>query len=103
MQITYDHLVEMVVRAVVDELTRRGVEITGGPHSGAFSRESRPARSVEIDFSDYKTPILAERQVRAAARGIAEIVVPAGTICTEGARELMQKRKITLKVKSPSH
>jgi hypothetical protein len=58
---------------------------------------------VEIDFSEYRTPVLAERQVRAVAGGIAEIVVPPGTICTEGARDLMQRRKIALIIKNPSH
>jgi hypothetical protein len=102
-QMTYDQLVAAVVRAVIAELTRRGVEITGAPQPGAFHGETRNAASVEIDFSDYKTPVLAERQVRSVGRGTAEIVVPPGTICTEGARELMHMRKISLKIQSPSH
>jgi hypothetical protein len=102
-QISYDQLVEAVVRAVMAELSRRGVDVTGVPTGGTLRGVSRNAASVEMDFSEYKTPVLAERQVRAVVRGTAEIVVPPGTICTEGAKDLMQKRKIALKVKSPSH
>lgn len=103
MHVISEQLVEAIVRAVIAELTRRGVEISGSMPARSPMREHREATSVEIDFSEYKTPVLTERQVRGVSRGIAEIIVPAGTLCTEGARDLLQKRKLTLKTKSPSH
>lgn len=103
MQVITEKLVEAIVHAVIEELRRRGVEVTGSVPAGNQVLEARAATSLEVDFSEYKTPVLTERQVRGVGPGIAEIVVPAGTVCTEGAKELMQKKKLTLKTKSPSH
>ncbi len=98
-----EQLVEAIVRAVIAELRRRGVEISGSMPARGPAREHREATSAEIDFSEYKTPVLTERQVRGVDPWIVEIIVPAGTLCTEGARDLLQKRKLMLKTKSPSH
>jgi hypothetical protein len=98
MQIAFDALVQMVVKAVVAELNRQGVTVTGIPGPLPAQAGAKPAASVGIDFSEYKTPVLAERQVQGVGRGTAEIVVPPGTIVTEGARDLMHKRKITLTI-----
>jgi hypothetical protein len=98
-----EQLVEAIVRAVIAELRRRGVEVGGSMPGSGPVRARRDATSVEMDFSEYKTPVLTERQVRGVDPGIVEIIVPAGTLCTEGARDLLQKRKLTLKTKSPSH
>ena len=98
-----EQLVEAIVRAVIAELRRRGVEISGSMPASGPVREHREATSMEIDFSEYKTPVLTERQVRGVGPGIVEIIVPAGTLCTEGARDLVQKRKLTLTTRSPSH
>jgi len=98
-----EQLVEAIVRAVIAELKRRGVEISGSMPADGPVRERREPTSMEIDFSEYKTPVLTERLVRGAGPGIVEIIVPAGTLCTEGARDLLQKRKLTLTTRSPSH
>lgn len=98
-----EQLVEAIVRAVIAELRRRGVEVGGSTPASGPVRGKKEATSMEIDFSEYKTPVLTERQVRGVEPGVVEIIVPAGTLCTEGARDLMQRRKLTLKTKSPSH
>jgi hypothetical protein len=98
-----EQLVEAIVRAVIAELKRRGVEISGSMPAAGPVLERREPTSMEIDFSEYKTPVLTERLVRGAGPGIVEIIVPAGTLCTEGARDLLQKRKLTLTTRSPSH
>ena len=103
MQVISEQLVAAIVRAVLVELSRRGVEVSGSlPAGGPLLEQRTPAR-VEIDFSEYKTPVLTERQVRSVGPGIVEIIVPAGTHCTTGAKDLMQKRKLTLKTTSPSN
>ena len=99
MELSPEQLVETVVRAVLAELARRGVVIAP-PISMPSSVESR--RSVEIDFSEYKTPVLTEMHVRGTAREVREIVVPAGTICTTGAKDLMQQRRMRLTIKAVS-
>ena len=103
MKVVSEQLVEAIVRAVLDELRRRGVEISGPGTVDMRLRDRQGATSVEIDFSEYKTPVLTERHVRGLIPDIAEIVVPAGTFCTAGAKDLLQKRKLTLRTKSPSH
>jgi hypothetical protein len=103
MQISFDMLVQAVVKAVIAELNRQGIEVTGMPGPSWPRGDAGVSRSVEIDFSEYKTPVLAERQVQGVARAVAEIIVPHGTIVTEGAKDLIDKRKMKLTIKSPSH
>ena len=79
-----EQLVEAIVRAVIAELKRRGVEISGSMPAAGPVPERREPTSLEIDFSEYKTPVLTERLVRGAGPGIVEIIVPAGTLCTCG-------------------
>ena len=113
MQIPSEKLIELIVREVLAELARRGVEIPA-PHSGngqalISGNGHAPAsggacpRSLEIDFSDYKTPVLTEYHVRAAGREVKEIIVPAGTVCTFGARDLLQQRHLKLTQNGKNH
>ena len=103
MRVISEQLVEAIVRAVIAELRKRGVEVAGSSPAVGTPRGQQPATSVEIDFSEYRTPVLTERLVRGLGPGVVQIVVPAGTHCTTGAKDLMQKKKLTLKIKSPSH
>jgi hypothetical protein len=105
-----EKLVESIVREVIAELRRRGVDVPGpsaatAPARGTEAVATRvvPGARLEMDFSGYRTPVLTERLVRAAAPSVTEIVVPAGTYCTEGARDMLEKRKLTLTFKNPSH
>ncbi len=112
-------LIAMIVREVLAELARRGVVVqppgSGNGHAAPSadggltarpngSGAARPCpRTLEIDFTDYKTPVLTEHHVRAAGRDVKEIIVPAGTVCTIGARDLLQQRHLTLTTNGKKH
>ena len=112
MNLSIEQLVEIVVRQVLAELEHRGVPVRGalpGPNGRNGTHASRPASApagaaapgpggarLEVDLSGYKTPVLTENHVRAAGRHIREIAVPAGTICTAGARDLLEQRRLAL-------
>ncbi|HEX9006728.1 MAG TPA: hypothetical protein VF889_05510 [Bacteroidota bacterium] len=113
-QIPSEKLIELIVREVVAELARRGVAVSlPGPGNGqavpAGGTGHAPApvaacpRRLEIDFTDYKTPVLTEHHVRSAGRDVREIIVPAGTVCTIGARDLLQQRHLTLTTNGKKH
>jgi hypothetical protein len=100
-----DTLVAIIVRKVLDELAKRGVSVTGnvpGPSSAAKSA-LHPENRMEVDMTGYKTPVLTENRVRGAGPHIREIAVPAGTIVTAGARDLLQQRGLKLTFISPQH
>ena len=118
MEISLEKLVELVVARVMAEIARQGVTVTGSPaHSsppppalqpaghGAAARhgeESPPApppgTRLELDFQGYRTPVLNESRVRGAGPHIREIVVPARTVVTAGARDLLEQRRLKLTI-----
>jgi hypothetical protein len=88
-----EKLVEIVVREVLKEIVNRGGELnlqglTGCPCSS----------STVIDMNRYRTPLLTESRLLEVSTS--EVVVPAGTVVTPGAREVIKKRKIKLVYKS---
>ena len=95
-QISVEKLVEIIVKEVLAALAKRGVDV--GPPGAASVRTPAAAResAVEIDMTGYKTPVLTENRVRILERHVRQIVVPAGTVCTTGARDVMKERKMTL-------
>ena len=106
MYITVEWLTELVVRAVLHELASRGICV----HTTVAQTKSSEAEvgSVdqhqvcrEVDFIGYKTPVLTEDRLRTVEPETTHIIVPDGTYCTLGAKELMRKRAITLKLKNP--
>ena len=103
MNISIEKLIEIIVSNVITELTKQGVEID---YSGLTSKansdcsckkhnESADNRFV-MDMSEYKTPVLTERNLSALDNSITEIVIPKGTIITPVAREIIKKRKLIL-------
>ena len=96
MEIPLERLVAIIVREVLAELSRRGVAVGSPSARGARTPAPDPGGSVTIDMTGYRTPVLTEHRVRAVDRQCREIRVPAGTICTIGARDLMQQRRIQL-------
>ncbi len=111
-QIPSEKLIELIVREVVAELARRGVAVSlpasgdghAAPAGGNGHAPAAPCpRRLEIDFTDYKTPVLTEGHVRSAGRDVREIIVPAGTVCTIGARDLLQQRHLTLTTNGKKH
>lgn len=97
MQIPVERLVEIIVRQVLAELKKHSVVVgsTAAVNVVAPPPAVQPSH-VEIDMSGYRTPVLTENCVRSQERHVREILVPAGTVCTIGARDAMQQRRMKL-------
>jgi len=101
--ITYEQLVDIVVREVLAELARRGVEVRGVTRTAAGSAPGVRAEStVEIDMTGFKTPVLTEGQLTRLPRTVAAVVVPCSTVITPGAWDTIRTRKLKLVRKKPS-
>ncbi len=98
MKISLEDIVAMVVKEVIAELSRKGVEIEIGNSSVSQSIVSLQKEKVQhkMDLSKFKTPLVTEEQVLNLGSSIKEIIVPKGTLLTPNARDLIRKRKLTL-------
>jgi hypothetical protein len=96
MQISIERLVAIVVKEVLAELAKRGVAVGSSPALSAPAPAAREGPGETIDMTGYKTPVLTEHRVRSVDRRTRELRVPAGTIVTIGARDLMAQRRMKL-------
>jgi hypothetical protein len=99
MKYSVDELVNIVVAAVLAELSRRGVEVDFSPaKEKPVSAASAPKTSTHlIDMSGYRSPVLLEHHLLSLPSDVKEIAVPERTVITPGAREILRKKNITLK------
>ena len=102
-EISIDMLVQIIVREVLAELAKRG--IFPGKTAGEGRAVTAPLTPgvVPIDMTGYRTPVLTEQRVRSLGPHVREISVPAGTVCTGGAREALQQRKMKLTFTGNTH
>lgn len=97
MNITIEKLVEILVREVVTQLLKSGVEINFNSGSGIkATSQSRIDTKKIIDLSGYKTPVLTEKHLLALEPEINEIIIPGGTVLTLGAKGIIKKRKLKI-------
>lgn len=82
-------LIELIVTEVINELEKRGYEITFEENTGANKNNS-----YEFDMSAFKTPVLTENMILQADNNLSEIIIPEGTVITPGAKDLINKRRI---------
>lgn len=94
--INLKYLVETIVTEVLKELKKRGIDIL---HEININAEISNKKFYEINMSEYKTPILTERMLMMIDSTISEILIPAGTIITHGAREIIKKRNLKINYK----
>jgi hypothetical protein len=99
-QISIEKLVEIIVREVVKELLAKGIVIDNTSFSHNKIEYLEEKKSIEIDMSGFRTPVLTENQLTSLESSIEEIIVPGGTILTPVAREIIQKRKLKINYKS---
>jgi hypothetical protein len=99
MNLSIEELVNRVVVEVLAELLRRGVKVDfGTPQKNALKTASPPTASVHIvDLSGFRSPVLLERHLLSLAPEVKAIAVPAGTVITPGARDLVRKKNLILK------
>lgn len=99
MKVDIEKIIDIIVREVITELTKLGVDIE---LSSKEVKIIKPPNVITddkrevIDMSDYKTPVLTENHLLSLDSSKVEIVVPKGTILTPGARDIIRKRKLKL-------
>lgn len=105
MQISFEQLVESVVREVLAELSRRGVDVRakGVPGPSAPAAHLTADATVEIDMTSFKTPVLTEGQLTRIPRTASTVVVPCSTVVTPGAWDYIRSKKLKLVRKTQSH
>jgi hypothetical protein len=94
-----EELVNKVVAAVMAELSKRGVKVDFGPPQSRNIKAVSPSNVSfhVIDMSGFRSPVLLERHLISLAPEIKEIGVPAGTVITPGAREILRRKNLILK------
>jgi hypothetical protein len=99
MNLSMEELVNKIVAEVLAELSRRGVKLDfAPPQKSPVKTASPPSASVHVvDMSGFRNPVLLERHLISLAPEIKEIGVPAGTVITPGARDMLRKKNLILK------
>lgn len=97
MKINIENLVEIIVKEVIAELLKIGVELDFSKEikTGDVSNHGNQKKQ-EIDMSGYKTPILTEYTLESIGQDVNEIIIPKGTVLTPGARDIVKKRKFII-------
>jgi hypothetical protein len=104
-QISIEQLVESIVREVLAELTKRGVEIgSPGAHTrSTLAKRAQTGSSLEIDMSAFRTPVLTENQLNRIGATVSTIIVPCTTVVTPGAWDIIRSKKLTVVRKAQSN
>ena len=99
MNMSMEELVNKVVAEVLAELSRRGVKVDFGPSEKHDVNSGLPSNaSVHIvDMSGFRSPVLLERHLLSLAPQVKEVAIPAGTVITPSARDLVRKKNLILK------
>jgi hypothetical protein len=111
MQISIEQLVETIVRQVIAELGKRGVEVgppappqrsTPAPQGSTPAPHPGGGTSLEIDMSAYRTPVLTEGHLSRLDPKVSTIIVPCNTVVTPGAWGTLRSKRLTLVRKTQS-
>ena len=94
MKIAIEDIVKMVTLEVAKELVRRGYEVEG---LESPLTNDKVQKSLEIDMSEFKTPVLTENSFWNMDKSVTELIVPANTVISYGAAREIKLRKITIK------
>jgi len=93
-KISLEEIISLVVKEVITELSRRGIQVSG--NSNNVSAADMNKQKVKFDLSEYKTPLLTEERILELNSEVSEIEVPLKTIITPSAQDLIRKRKIII-------
>jgi hypothetical protein len=88
-----EQLVRLVTQEVMRELARQ--KTTPGIPVGVAAAAD-PATSVRLDMGKYKTPIVTEQALARLHDRTSTIIVPAGSIVTPRAKELLREKNISV-------
>lgn len=102
MKISIEELVERITIEVITELLKRGIDVEFSIDKNSSS-ETSVKTSIEIDMSNYKTPVLTENNLLSLKPGITDIIIPGGTVITPGARDIIREKKLNITYKNKSN
>lgn len=94
MKISLEEIISLVVKEVIAELARKGIQVDGEINS--FSKADTTKQKIKLDLKEYKTPLLTEARILELDSEVVEIEVPVKTIVTPSAQDLIRKRNIII-------
>ena len=94
MKISLEEIISLVVKEVIAELARKGIQVDSEINS--FSKADTTKQKIKLDLKEYKTPLLTEARILELDSEVAEIEVPIKTIITPSAQDLIRKRNIII-------
>ena len=94
MKISLQEIISLVIKEVLAELVRKGIQVDG--ENNNFSMADTTKQKVKMDFKEYKTPLLTEARILELDSEVVEIEVPIKTIITPSAQDLIRKRNIII-------
>ena len=94
MKISLEEIISLVVKEVIAELARKGIQVDGEINS--FSKADTTKQKIKLDLKEYKTPLLTEARILEFDSEVVEIEVPIKTIITPIAQDLIRKRNIII-------
>lgn len=99
MEIPFEKLIEIIVKEVAAELSKRGITVASSPEdTGSVSSQASRKQLCEIiDLKNYKSPVLTENHLASLDSNVREIVLPKGTVITPGARDIISKRELIIR------
>jgi hypothetical protein len=105
LKISIEELIELITREVISELTKLGivVEFDSPKNVLVMTKTTSTKTSIEIDMSNYRTPVLTENNLSMLDSSVTEIIIPVGTIITPNARDIIRKKKLIITHKNKSN
>jgi len=97
MHISIEDLIIRITSEVIRELKAQNVTVTFGQPVRNNGPDTLSRKEV-IDMSAYKTPILTERRIQKLHVLTGEVVIPAGTVITPKAKELIRQNKLKITI-----
>ena len=94
MKISLEEIISLVVKEVIGELARKGIQVENSTEN-ILSTDS-DKKKIKMDLSEYKTPLLTENHILKLDLDILEIEVPIKTIVTPSAQDLIRQRNIII-------
>ena len=99
MEVSVEKLIELIVKEVAAELSRRGIAVIPASEKGTLSGVQPSQRHLQeiADLKIYKTPVLTENHLASLESSVREIVLPKGTVVTPGARDIIVRKKLIIR------
>jgi len=93
-KISLEEIISLVVKEVIAELSRRGIQVEGNKNVSLGIDSAK--QKIRLDLGEYKTPLLTEAHILELDPEVKEIEVPLKTIVTPSAQDLIRQRKIII-------